>query len=87
MVVWKRFGGLSVAIEDPANPNGNDLMPLLKQARPELRSVAISTLNQVEASGWRAVFGEVESSDKAAKVAALSAAAHVVTSPTRPWPS
>ena len=77
----------AIMIEDPANPSGNDLMPLLKQAWAELRSVAVSTLGQVAASGWKAVFGEVESFSKAAKVAALSAAAHVVTSPTRPWSS
>lgn len=75
----------AISIEDPANPSGNDLMPLLRDAWADLRSVARSTLDLVSSSGWEAVFGTVEISTKAKKIAALSAAATVVTSPTRPW--
>lgn len=76
-----------IAIEDPANPTGNDLMLLLDDVWPELRWMATSTLDQVSAGGWQAVFGAVETANKTAKIAALSAAASAVTSPTRPWSS
>jgi hypothetical protein len=75
----------SIAIEDPANPSGNDLMPLLKGAWSELRSIANSTLALVEQSGWEAVFGPVESSNKAARAAALTTAAYATPVQTRPW--
>jgi hypothetical protein len=60
--VWEKIAAAeeAISIEDPANPEGNDLMPLLRSAWPELRSVAKSTLKTLEDSGWEGVFGPLE---------------------------
>lgn len=85
--VWSEIASAeeTVSIEDPANPKGNDLMPLLRSAWPGLRSVAESTLKTLEESGWEGVFGTVEKSDPASRVSRLSAAAAAVSRPTKPW--
>jgi hypothetical protein len=85
--VWTELRDRSepVAIEDPANPTGNDLSDLLNQTVwSELSSVATSTLATLESGGWEAIFGKVssEEDDKAAKA---QRAAAVVTTPNRPW--
>jgi hypothetical protein len=84
---WKEIASAeeAVAIEDPANPKGNDLMPLLRGVWADLRSVAKSTLRILEESGWEGVFGSVEKSDQAGRVSRLSAAAAAVSRPTKPW--
>lgn len=87
--VWTEFrdnaGGLCV--EDPANPGGNDLKPMLDACRNELSTAARNTLWQIENKGWEAVFGPVENEEKDAdeKKASLSAAAIHVSRPTKPW--
>lgn len=74
----------AIAIEDPANPTGNDLMPLLESAWPELRFMAASVRSSVQGGGWRAVFGELEA-EKAERAARLRRAAGGVSTPMRPW--
>lgn len=80
-----------LAVEDPANPSGNDLKPLLDEARWQLQSVAKTTLGQLENDGWEAVFGPLPSDDdddegkRNARKAALGAAVSSVRRPTRPW--
>jgi hypothetical protein len=50
----------NITIEDPANPTGNDLSELFNASvRQELSSTARRTLDQIERSGWEAVFGPV----------------------------
>lgn len=84
--VWTQFRDLEEPpkVEDPANPSGNDLTPLLSDSVwTELGSVAKSTLATIEQSGWEAVFGKVDTgSDKSA---AVRVAAASVATPTRPW--
>lgn len=75
----------TLAVEDPANPNGNDLKPVLDQVRHPLSSVAATTLSLTERSGWEAVFGPVEHDDEGSRRAALKAAALHVANPTKPW--
>jgi hypothetical protein len=85
--VWTELRDRSepVAIEDPANPTGNDLSDLLNQSVwSELSSVATSTLTTLERGGWEAIFGKV-SSDDDGKAAKAQRAAAVVTTPNRPW--
>jgi len=87
--VWTEFRDHSdtLTVEDPANPEGNDLTPALDAARATLRSVSSRTLETLESSGWEAVFGaaeEVASSDRAA---GLRRAAATVSTPTKPWAS
>ena len=75
----------NISIQDPANPNGNDLSELLNSTiRSELSSVAGATLGAIENSGWEAVFGSVEGKgdDKTGK---LKQAAAAIVTPTKPW--
>lgn len=86
--VWTelRDNSDSLSIEDPANPEGNDLSGLLNDAvRQALTSVASSTLVLIENSGWESVFGSVEEEDAASKSTALRQAAAAVVTPSRPW--
>jgi hypothetical protein len=75
----------AITIEDPANPSGNDLMPLLKGRWAELQWAATSTLNVVEQSGWEKVFGNIESTDKASRATILTSAAYATSARTQPW--
>lgn len=73
-----------VTIEDPANPEGNDLSDLLNSGVwAELSSAASSTLSMLKDHGWEAVFGKLKTD--AEKVQSLHAAAAAVSVPTRPW--
>jgi len=73
------------AVEDPANPTGNDLTPLLKAEWSSLSAAAASTLASIDTTGWESVFGKVEEKAAADKVAALRSAAAAVSVPTKPW--
>lgn len=77
----------NLTVEDPANPEGNDLSDALDAARSSLRSVARQTLALVEASGWTAVFGEVDNDSEEDKRAAMRRVAAAVATPTKPWAS
>lgn len=86
-IVWAalRDAGKPLAVEDPANPGGNDLTSLLAEpVWSVLRSAASETLTQIDALGWTSVFGKLESStgDKRTQVAAAVAS---VIHPTKPW--
>ena len=80
-----------LTIEDPANPSGNDLTPILDECRASLSAVAATTLANIEAIGWTSVFGEVEDDDdgggsgKTSKSAALGSTVAAVSRPTKPW--
>jgi len=74
----------AIAIEDPANPTGNDLMPLLTASWSELRTMAQNVRSIASGDGWRAVFGELQA-EKAARAARLKSAASSVRTPMRPW--
>jgi hypothetical protein len=91
--VWTemRDHSTDLAVEDPANPNGNDLTPLLEECRASLSSASATTLANIELLGWDSVFGEVEDDDdgggsgKTKKAFALSSATAAVSRPTKPW--
>lgn len=93
--VWTelRDNSLNLTVDDPANPTGNDLTPLLDECRTSLSVVAATTLANIDALGWTSVFGEVEeddddgdgSSNANTKSAALGSAAAAVRRPTKPW--
>jgi hypothetical protein len=75
-----------VQIEDPANPQGNDLSGLLDDAlRGYLSTVAGSTLTTVSLTGWEEIFGTVVNTSKAQRIGALRTAAAESSRPTRPW--
>jgi hypothetical protein len=86
--VWKEFrdNAATLAVEDPANPSGNDLSELLNDAvRTELSTVARRTLKLIDDSGWEAVFGGVEDGSDREKREGLRRAAAAVVTPTKPW--
>ena len=73
-----------MAIEDPANPTGNDLSDLLNETVwADLSAVAKSTLATLDSDGWEAIFGKVSSNDDKAEKAQRAAA--TVITPSRPW--
>lgn len=99
--VWTEFRdhAADLTVEDPANPSGNDLKPLLDECRQMLSTVAANTLWQIENNGWEAVFGKIEGEDGdgdsgdgeggggggKSRRAALEAATTSVVTPTKPW--
>lgn len=84
--VWEEFrnNAESLSVDDPANPEGNDLSDFLDEIRTTLRLSAQATLDRIEEAGWGEIFGEIEE-DKAAKVAAIATAVKAVEQPHRPW--
>ena len=75
----------NLCIEDPANPNGNDLSKCLDDnLKSQLASAAKRTLEQIKSSDWEVVFGNVQKQEKAARIEILRSAAAVAT-PSRPW--
>lgn len=85
--VWTEFrdNADGLAVEDPANPSGNDLSEYLDSIRSKLTSAARLALENIEADNWEAVFGEVESDSKEAQVASLGRIAATVTTREKPW--
>jgi len=87
--LWTEFrdNTENLSVEDPANPSGNDLKPILDEMRWSLSAVARTTLTSLEALGWEAVFGRVEEDDdggRGARVNILRSAVHIAR-PTKPW--
>lgn len=75
----------SIRIEDPANPNGNDLSEVLSDAvRRELSTTASQTLATIDRDGWEAVFGKLANSEDDKKAAVVEAAKSVSVA-SRPW--
>src|SRR6185437_11611615 len=66
--IWTelRDNSANLCVEDPANPNGNDLSKCLDDSlKSLLAAIAERTLDQIENSGWEAVFGKTEKQEKA----------------------
>lgn len=76
-----------LSIEDPANPEGNDLSDLLDDAvRSALASTAKSTLQLVDDGGWPKVFGPVDEDDDDKSVSLQRIAASIpAAAQRRPW--
>jgi hypothetical protein len=75
----------SLCIEDPANPQGNDLSELVNETvRATLSSTARVTLERVKSDGWHAVFGATSEDDTAKKLSALRRMA--AATPVKPKP-
>src|SRR5215475_5512435 len=80
-----RDDSANLTVEDPANPNGNNLSKCLDDnLKRQLASAAKRTLDQIDLAGWEAVFGKIEKPEKAARIEILRRAAAVAT-PSRPW--
>lgn len=76
-----------ISVEDPANPNGNDLSGVLAQNWQWLVGAADATLRTIDGSGWEAVFGQVERVEKTQRITGLTQAASAATIATRQWAS
>jgi len=76
-----------LSVEDPANPEGNDLSKMLDEARGGLSSMATLTLHTVDQSGWETVFGPVEETSDDDKRQRLQSIAVSIApaSRTKPW--
>jgi len=72
-----------LVVEDPANPTGNDLSPILDAARPRMKTIATATLETVDDQGWQGVFGDIPASEEereSVRDEAIKSAA-----PNKPW--
>ncbi len=75
----------TIAVEDPANPTGNDLSGLLDvDVRKRLAASASETLATVANQGLQAVFGNLKTSD-ARRVERLRHVAATTPMISRPW--
>lgn len=75
-----------LAVEDPANPTGNDLAPVLNACRHHLSAVARTTLASIVVSGWEGVFGALTAAEsRENNRAAIRVAVGRVATPTKPW--
>ena len=76
----------ALSIEDPANPDGNDISNLLDTtARQMLRDYAARALESIEKEDWKEIFGEPEElTDEEKKKALFSVAASISNAP-RPY--
>lgn len=78
-------------VEDPANPNGNDLKPALDECRHRLSILAGSGLANVQADNWEAIFGPIEDDDEddgddgQGRTNSLKAAALSTSRASKPW--
>jgi hypothetical protein len=75
-----------IRVEDPANPNGNDLSKVFDSGMWQLLSSSASaTLRTIESSGWESVFGTTKRLGNTERVAALTQAAASAAIRTKPW--
>ncbi len=75
----------SLAVEDPANPEGNDLSPLFDTTvRNGLSSAADRILRQVDDGGWEQVFGRVKEEDQTAALRRIAASIPAAAQ-HKPW--
>lgn len=76
----------AISVEDPANPNGNDLSELFSDSiKDELKTVSEDMLSDIKTNGWQSVFGTVEESKKAEKREVLRQAPTILASAPKPW--
>jgi len=85
--VWTEIADHEEAIhvEDPANPNGNDLNAVMDAAWPGLRAAAQDALNTIKWSGWESIFGAVTVEKSFSVTERAQRAAASVSTSNRPW--
>lgn len=86
-LVWEAIRDAKgpIAVQDPANPTGNDLSGSPAGVWGQLSAAAASTLNSIEVSGWESVFALVSEPDSHKRVEVLRRAAAAVATPTKAW--
>lgn len=88
--VWEEFRdkSASLCVEDPANPQGNDLSKMLPEGlRGTMQQVAKDTLETIENKGWEAVFGKLTEGKEAGRAEALvgAVASRQSSGAMKPW--
>jgi len=75
-----------LTVQDPANPNGNDLSELLNSGiQHNLASFAENTLNIIESHGWLEVFGSLKDINEEKNINIITNAASSIKKPLKPW--
>lgn len=77
----------NITVEDPANPNGNDLSPLLDSViKSTLKSAAETTMYYVDQGKWETVFGPVAKTETSTtKVSIIESIAASTPIISKPW--
>lgn len=74
----------TLSIEDPANPDGNDLSSFLDECRTMLGEYASRALQGIENDDWKSIFGEPELKGDE-KMKAINVIAASIPAAPRPW--
>ncbi len=74
----------SLSIEDPANPEGNDLSSFLDECRSMLGEYAGRALQNIEQDDWKSIFGEPELESEE-KMKEINVIASSTPNAPRPW--
>jgi hypothetical protein len=85
--VWEqlRDRAQDLSIEDPANPEGNDLSDCFSDAvKTQLSATAKRTLETIKQSGWEAVFGKLQMVNQE-RMEALKRISVASPRPVKPW--
>lgn len=78
---------IPLTIEDPANPQGNDLSDYLSPSIwSDLQQIATTMLSEADENGWGSAYGEADVFD-AAPAIIVNEAVEAVDVPTQPWMS
>jgi hypothetical protein len=76
----------NIALEDPANPSGNDLSELYNDSvKSNLKLLADKTLNLIDNDKWNEIFGEIEEADDQEKKWSISQEKQMSSVPFNPW--
>jgi hypothetical protein len=76
----------TLAVEDPANPSGNDLSSAIEFVKDRLALEAASALTRVEADDWEGVFGPVPAEEtQASTLTILTQMKSGFSNPAKPW--
>lgn len=85
--VWKTLkdNSANIAVEDPANPEGNDLSEIFNESvLGGLSFAATQALSSIEQSGWGSIFGEQKQMTDQEKIQIIQQAASTITSFPKP---
>lgn len=75
-----------IHIEDPANPQGNDLSSFFNETvKNRLTALSANALILVEQNRWREIFGEIEKMTNMEKIVAVQTIIKQNPKPVKPW--
>jgi Second Messenger Oligonucleotide or Dinucleotide Synthetase domain len=83
--IWTELRDKQISVEDPANPGGNDLKPLLNGYYSTLSNYAGDTIYKIEHNYWEKVYGEIGINSVSSYATELSQTINEVAIQTKPW--